>query len=73
MTKKKEIVIQKKRYKGNDGYKTFSVRIPEELLKKIETISKESGRSRNEVINIFLEFGSQNYVLTEDDIDVIKY
>jgi len=41
--------------KGEDGYKIISVRIKEGTLNKIDDLSKESNRSRNELINIILE------------------
>ncbi|MCD8048164.1 MAG: hypothetical protein LUG52_00900, partial [Clostridia bacterium] len=41
--------------KGNDGYKIISVRIKEGTLGKIDKLSAESNRSRNELINILLE------------------
>lgn len=41
--------------KGDDGYKVISVRIKEGVLSKIDELSKESNRSRNELINIILE------------------
>lgn len=41
--------------KGDDGYKVISVRIREGTLETIDGISKQTNRSRNEVINILLE------------------
>lgn len=41
--------------KGDDGYKIISVRIKEGTLEKIDNLSVESNRSRNEIINILLE------------------
>lgn len=41
--------------KGDDGYKIISVRIKENTLNKIDELSKNSNRSRNELINILLE------------------
>jgi len=41
--------------KGEDGYKIISVRIKEGTLKKLDDLSLESNRSRNELINILLE------------------
>ncbi len=41
--------------KGEDGYKVISVRIKEGTLNKIDNLSNESNRSRNELINILLE------------------
>jgi len=48
----KTIQINKK---GEDGYRVISVRIKEGTLEKIDNLSKESNRSRNEIINIILE------------------
>ena len=57
-----KIQISKKKYaKGEDGYKTFSIRIKEETVNALDKISNESNRSRNELINLFLEYGIQNY------------
>ena len=40
----------------HDGYKTFSVRIREDVVQRIDEISAQTGRSRNELIGILLEF-----------------
>lgn len=51
-----EIKITKKAVrKGDDGYKIVSVRMKEELLEKLESLSAQTNRSRNELINILLE------------------
>lgn len=50
------IEIKKKTAKrGDDGYKIVSVRMKDETLEKLEIISNQSNRSRNEIINILLE------------------
>jgi len=60
------IQIQKKAdLKGEDGYKTFSIRIKEETVAALEKIASESNRSRNELINIFLEYGVENCEIVE--------
>jgi len=41
--------------KGDDGYKVISIRINKQTLSKLDSLSKESNRSRNELINIILE------------------
>ena len=41
--------------KDDDAYKVISVRIKSGILKKIDDLSLESNRSRNELINIILE------------------
>ena len=47
------VVIKKK---GEDGYLVFSVRVSENIISRVDKIAAESGRSRNEVIGILLEF-----------------
>lgn len=51
-----EIKIKKKVAKrGDDGYKIVSVRMKDELIEKLDKLSVESNRSRNELINMLLE------------------
>ena len=57
---KEKLVIKKKSLKGDDGYKTFSVRIKEETVAKLDAISAQSNRSRNELINILLDWAADN-------------
>ncbi len=51
-----KLVIHPKRAKGDDGYKTFSVRVREDIVQRIDEISAQTGRSRNELIGTFLEY-----------------
>lgn len=52
----KEIKIKKKVAKhGDDGYKIVSVRMKDELLERLDKLSAESNRSRNELINMLLD------------------
>lgn len=53
-----KLVIRPKRIKGEDGYKTFSIRVREDVVEKIDEISAKTGRSRNELIGIFLEYAA---------------
>ena len=51
-----EIKIKKKIPKrGDDGYKIVSVRMKEELLERLDRLSVDTNRSRNELINLLLE------------------
>lgn len=56
MSEDDKLIIRPKKYKGNDGYKTFSIRIKEELVENINSISSRTGHSRNELIGTFLEY-----------------
>lgn len=57
---KEKLIIKKKNVKGEDGYKTFSIRIKEETVSRLEALSEETGRSRNELINILLDYAIDN-------------
>ena len=51
-----EIKIKKKVAKrGDDGYKIVSVRMKDELLDRLDKLSTDTNRSRNELINLLLE------------------
>lgn len=54
----KEHLIIKKR--GEDGNRIISVRIKEDILKELDRIAGESNYSRNELINIILDYGVHN-------------
>ena len=54
----KEPLVIKKR--GEDGYKLISARIREETLEKLDKIASESNYSRNELINVILDYGIAN-------------
>lgn len=67
-TMEEKLVIKKKnKLKGDDGYKVFSVRIKEETVTKLEQLSNESNRSRNEIINALLDFAISRCEIDEND------
>ncbi len=55
-----KLIINKKSTKGDDGYKIFSVRIKEETVNKLNALSEKTNRSRNELINILLDYAIDN-------------
>lgn len=55
-----KLIIASKRPRGMDGYKVFSIRVKEETVEAIDRLSKESGRTRNELIGMLLDFGIKN-------------
>ena len=57
---KEKLIINKKPLTGEDGYKTFSIRIKDETVNNLDAISKETNRSRNELINILLDYAIDN-------------
>ncbi len=61
-----KLIINKKNLKGDDGYKIFSVRLKDETVFKLNELSKETNRSRNELINILLEYAISNCKVKSD-------
>ncbi|MBR7184299.1 MAG: ribbon-helix-helix protein, CopG family [Clostridia bacterium] len=64
--KQEKLIIHPKRPKGEDGYKTFSIRIADELVEKINAISAQTGHSRNELIGIFLAYAVEHCSVAEN-------
>lgn len=48
-----KLVIRKR---GDDGYKTFSVRIKSDTIDKIDELAKQTNISRNNLIQEMLDF-----------------
>ena len=64
---KREIQITKKSARrGEDGHKVVSVRMKDETIAKLDDLSAQTNRSRNELINILLEAALDNAVVLED-------
>ena len=54
---KESLVIKKK---ADDGYRVISLRIPNDLLTQLDKLADESKHSRNEIINLILNYGIKN-------------
>jgi len=57
---KEKLIINKKSLRGEDGYKTFSIRIKDETVANLDKLADETNRSRNELINILLDYAIEN-------------
>ena len=55
---KKKLVISTKKYTGETA--VISPRIPSDLIKEIDDICETTGRTRNEVVQMCLEFAVDN-------------
>ena len=62
---KREILISRK--KGEDGHKIVSVRMRDETLVRLDDLSAQTNRSRNELINLLLEEALQNVTVIDED------
>lgn len=58
-----KLVIPARKYKGESS--VVSARLPSEMVKRLDQIADETGRNRNEIIALCLEFAMDNLV-TED-------
>lgn len=56
-----KLVISKK-FKGEDGHKTFSVRLPVATVERLEKPAHETHRSRNDLINALLNYALDHSV-----------
>ncbi|MBQ7173736.1 MAG: ribbon-helix-helix protein, CopG family [Clostridia bacterium] len=54
----KKLVIQPKKFRGDSA--VLSVRLPNDLIKKMDEIAENTGRTRNEIIQTCLEFSVEN-------------
>ena len=54
----KKLIIQSKKYKGETA--VVSARLPHNLIKRIDEICEVTGRTRNEVIQMCLEFSVEH-------------
>ena len=61
----KLIISKKHSVKGDDGHKVFSVRMKEDLLTKLDSLAEKSNRSRNEIINLLIEYAIDNCEIDE--------
>nr|WP_326126938.1 ribbon-helix-helix protein, CopG family [uncultured Oscillibacter sp.] len=62
-----DIKPEVKARKSDDNYRTFSIRIKEKTVKKLDIIAAKTGRTRNELIGIFLDYSADNCVIKEEE------
>lgn len=60
-----KLVIRPKKAKGEDGYKTFSIRIKDETVEQLDDVVRQTGHSRNELIGILLDYALEHCVIEE--------
>lgn len=49
-------LVLTKKFKGEDGHKTFSIRVRDETVEKLDKLAAKTNRSRNDLINVLLDF-----------------
>ena len=58
-----KLVIKPNKYGGSSS--VVSARIPDELLEQLEKISAKTGKSRNELLVLMIEFSLANLEIDE--------
>ena len=61
-----KLIIAKKT-KGEDGHKTFSIRLKDETVERLDDIAKKTNRSRNDLINMLLDYAMDYCEIDESD------
>ena len=59
----KKLVIAKEKYTGKTS--VVSIRIPKDMIKDLDKLSLQTGKSRNELLTIMLELALDNIEITE--------
>ena len=59
----KKLVIFSKKFRGDSS--VVSVRLPNDMIKKIDEIAELTGRTRNEIIQKSLAFSIENIEVSE--------
>ena len=65
----KLLIHKKNKLKGDDGRKILSVRIKEDTVHTLDRLSMETNRSRNEIINILLDYAIERCEIVEQEPD----
>ena len=60
----KKLVIASKKYRGDSM--VVSTRLPNELVSSLDEIAQKTGRTRNEIMQMCLEFAVENLEIKEN-------
>lgn len=63
---RKDLILHPKNAKGEDGYRVFSIRVPEKTVLRLEELSKQTNRSQNELIGILLNYALDRCIIEEE-------
>ena len=61
----RKLVLKSKRLRGEDGSKVISVRMREGLITRLDNVVDQTGRSRNELFSILIEYALDNCVIKD--------
>lgn len=61
----KKLVISSKKFRGESS--VVSVRLPNDMIEKLDTIATQTGRTRNEIIQKCLAYSIENLEIMDDN------
>ena len=53
-------LIFTKKKRGEDGHKILTIRVKEDIIERLDILADQTGRSRNELIGLLLDFAIKN-------------
>ncbi len=59
-----KLVISSKKFRGDSA--VVSVRLPNDMIEKLDAIAEQTGRTRNEIIQKCLAYSIENIEVTEN-------
>lgn len=59
----KKLIISSKKFRGDSS--VISVRLPDDMIEKLDTIAEQTGRTRNEIIQKCLAYSIENIEITD--------
>ncbi len=59
----KKLVIRPRKYTSES--KVVSMRLPIDMLVEVDRVARETGRTRNEIMQLCLEFALENMIIEE--------
>ena len=60
----KKLIISSKKIRGDSS--VVSVRLPQDMIEKLDAIAEQTGRTRNEIIQKCLAFSIENIEVTDN-------
>jgi len=60
----KKLLISSKKFRGNSS--VVSVRLPDDMIERLDYIAERTGRTRNEIIVKCLVFSIENLEITDN-------
>ena len=59
----KKLIISSKKFRGDSS--VISVRLPDDMIEKLDTIADQTGRTRNEIVQKCLAYSIENIEIAD--------